>query len=165
MGLRKLYIDLDRCLSCDDENCSCSYIFHPKNSGIINLMEVATFAVICRKCEEGTCVRSCPEDALEKREDGILTRYNMRCISCKSCSLACPFGTIIPEIIPYKVSQCDFCLGRVAQNEIPVCVATCRSDAIKYGDFKQDLTKGEYAVGGNMIVKAYAWDRVSKRVK
>jgi len=122
MGLKKLYIDLDKCLDCAEEKCSCSYNFHPGNNGIISLREMASFAVICRKCEQGTCVLSCPKEALEKKEDGVLKRYNMRCVACKSCTLACPFGTIIPELIPYKVSGCDFCIGRLGAAEVPVCV-------------------------------------------
>ena len=66
MGLKKLYIDLDKCLDCEGEKCGCSYNFHPGNDGITNVREMASFAVICRKCEQGTCVLSCPKEALDK---------------------------------------------------------------------------------------------------
>lgn len=189
MGLKKLYIDLDKCLDCSEDKCSCSYNFHPENNGIETLREMASFAVICRKCEQGTCVLSCTKEALEKmaamqqqlgvaspkgQGDGVLKRYNMRCIGCKSCTLACPFGTIIPEFIPYKVSNCDFCIGRLnaaqagpqrgSGNEIPVCVTSCPINAIKYGEFEADESKGEYNIGEYLIAKAYAWDKVSKRI-
>ena len=164
MGLKKLYIDLDKCLDCTEEKCSCSYNFHPGNNGIISLRGMASFAVICRKCEQGTCVLSCPKEALEKKEDGVLKRYNMRCVACKSCTLACPFGTIIPEFIPYKVSGCDFCLGRLKGDELPVCVTSCPVKAIRYEEHKPDEAKGEYSIGENLIAKAFAWDKVSQRV-
>lgn len=164
MGLKRLYIDLDKCLDCEQERCRCSYIFHPENNGIISIREIASFAIICRKCEQGTCVLSCPKDALEKREDGVVKRYHMRCVGCKSCTLACPFGTIIPDVIPYRVSTCDFCIGRLKEDEVPLCVSTCPSGALRYGEYEPDEEKGEYLIGENLIARAYAWDRIAKRV-
>ena len=162
--MKKLYIDLDKCLECAEEKCACSYNFHPGNNGVISLREMASFAIICRKCEQGTCVLSCPKEALEKEKTGVLKRYNMRCVGCKSCTLACPFGTIIPEFIPYKVSSCDFCVGRLEGSEIPVCVTSCPVKAISYKECEADEAKGEYSIGDNLIAKAYAWDKVSKRI-
>ena len=44
---------------------------------------------------------ACPFDALERTGDGVIKRHNMRCVSCKSCALACPFGTIYKELLPF----------------------------------------------------------------
>lgn len=153
MGL-KLLIDLDICETCENCTAECSYYYHPYNNGVISLRELATFSIICRKCEEGSCVLSCPKDALERLESGIIKRYNMRCISCKSCSYACPFGTIYPEVIPYLVSKCDYCIDR--QEEIPLCVRTCpKGGAIKaVEDIEEDPGKGIYKVTEYLYVHA-----------
>ena len=118
--MKKVFIDLDLLDRLEEEKdlgIECSYPYHPQNEGVTTLRELASYAVICRKCEEASCVLSCPKEALEKDDEGVLRRYNMRCISCKSCAVACPFGTIYPLAIPYTVSRCDFCIDRLKPGE------------------------------------------------
>lgn len=160
MGLserkKKLIINLDLFRK-ERVSYSCSYPFHAKNNGLDYLYELATYSSICRHCEEGACVKACPVDALFRMENGILVRYNLRCISCKSCSIACPFGTIIPDILPYRVSICDYCIDRVSDEDIPLCVKTCSiKGAIDFR--KPDKKEGEaFSVGDNLIVFATYW--------
>lgn len=156
---KRLYIDLDKCRKCDTCNAECSYFYHPYNNGVISLREIAEFSSSCRKCEKAPCVNACPHDALEKLEDGIVKRYNMRCVSCNSCSYACPFGTILPEIIPYAASRCDYCIDRLKADEEPVCVVSCTEDAIKFGDFEPDLKDYRFSVGENLIVRSIPWKK------
>ncbi len=160
MGLKRLFIDLEK-LTDHMKNCTdrCSYFYHPHNSGITNVWELATYALVCRKCEDENCVRACPTDALEKQEDKVLKRYNMRCTSCKSCAHACHSGTIYAEFVPYYVSSCDFCLNRLNWNDKPECVQNCRCGAIQYGEFKEDEAKNVYAVGENLLVRSTQWER------
>ena len=159
---KRLYIDLDRCNRCPKCVIECSYFYHPGNNGITSLREIAAYAVICRQCEEGTCVLACPKEALEKQKDKILKRYNLRCIKCNSCSFSCPFGTILPEFIPYAFSHCDFCLDR-RQKDIPLCVKTCPYGALKYGKFEPNEENDEFLVGDNLIIRAKKWLREPKK--
>ena len=156
---KRLLIDLEKCRNCEKCDIDCSYFYHPYNSGVIYLREVAEFAASCRKCDEAPCVNSCPQEALEKQEDGIIKRYNLRCVSCNSCSYACPFGTILPELIPYAVSRCDFCVGRVTGDELPVCVGDCGEGAIEYGNFEPDEKAHRFLVGEHLIVHAIPWKK------
>ena len=166
MGLKKLFIDLEK-LNEHMENCKdrCSYFYHPNNSGITSVWEMVTYALVCRKCEDENCVRACPTEALEKQKDKVLKRYNMRCISCKSCAHACHSGAIYPEFIPYLVSNCDYCIERLGAKEEPECVKGCNCGAIGYGDFKEDKERDFYAIGDNLIVHSVQWERngVSKK--
>jgi Fe-S-cluster-containing dehydrogenase component len=160
--LKTLLIDLDICDGCEaKEQCTarCSYPLHPDNDGVTSLRELAAYAVICRKCESGNCINACPKEALEKNAKGVLVRHNMRCISCKSCSLACPFGTIYPEVIPYGLSRCDYCLGRIATEEDPLCVRTCPLGAIKYLEIGPDEAKQLHQASDHLIVKCDVWTR------
>jgi Fe-S-cluster-containing dehydrogenase component len=160
--LKKVFIDLDLLDRLEEEKdlgIECSYPYHPKNEGVTTLRELASYAVICRKCEEASCVLSCPKEALEKDDEGILRRYNMRCVSCKSCAVACPFGTIYPLAIPYTVSRCDFCTDRLSPGEDPLCVRTSPDNVIEYIDVSPDETKGIYQVGDHLVVKCKAWKR------
>lgn len=160
--MKKLLIDLDICDGCDNrEECParCSYPYHPDNDGVTSLRELAAYAVICRRCESGNCINACPKEALEKDSKGVLVRHNMRCISCKSCSLACPFGTIYPDVIPYGLSRCDYCLGRLAPGEDPLCVRTCPLGAIKYLEVVPDEAKQLREASDHLIVKCDVWKR------
>jgi len=156
---KKLFIDLELLRKSDNSEVKCSYYYHPFNSGVVYLREWAEFATTCRQCENAPCVTSCPADALEKQEDGILKRYNMRCVSCKTCSYACPFGTIVPELIPYTVSSCDFCIGRLQGDEAPECVGGVTEGAIQYGDFKPDPKANRFAVGEHLVVHSIPWKK------
>jgi len=155
--MKRLFIDLEKCNSCKKPECKCSYLYHPFNDGVVSLREYATFATICRACDEAPCVKACPKDALEKQKDGILKRYNARCISCKSCQLACPFGTIVPEIVPYLSSRCDFCVDRADSSDPPVCVKTCPENAIRYEEVEASVEKNIVLLGENMAAHVVPW--------
>ena len=157
--VKRLFIDLEICRKCNNCDVACSYFYHPFNDGIRSMREIGEFTVTCRKCDDAPCVSSCPKDALEKGEDGIVKRYNMRCVSCKTCAYACPFGTILPELLPYAMSRCDFCLGRLGPDEIPVCVGGCEDKAIQYGDFEEDIKSHQFRVGDHLIVHARPWKK------
>ena len=122
--MKRLFIDLEICYKCKECKADCSYFYHPENKGAVNLIEMASKMFICRKCEEAPCVNACPNEALEKKEDGTLMRHNMLCTGCQTCTLACPFGVAYPEIVPYKESHCDYCVGRT-NGKPPLCVETC----------------------------------------
>ncbi|RKY31633.1 MAG: 4Fe-4S ferredoxin [Candidatus Omnitrophota bacterium] len=157
MGMKKLFIDYEICNRCSECVAKCSYIMHPENNGITSLRELISFMLVCRKCEENPCIKVCPNDAL-KRVEGINKRATFLCISCKSCSIACPFGTIIPEVIPFFVSKCDFCIGRLKEGENPLCVETCPHGAVKFVD-EEEIKEEEdiHKIGDNLIVKAFNW--------
>lgn len=159
----RLFIDLDICATGDCKECKiqCSYFYHPDNNGIISVAELATYCLVCRRCEEPHCVNACPKEALEqqKDKDKLLIRHNLRCVSCKSCSHACPYGTIYPENVPLMIHNCDFCLDRRNQKDEPLCIKTCPYGALslKKGDIKLD--PNTFLVGDNIIVHSTHWQR------
>jgi Fe-S-cluster-containing hydrogenase component 2 len=155
-------IDLDICTLSECERCvvKCSYPHHlGTNNGMISAVELATYVLVCRRCEEPHCVRSCPRDALERvaDRDGMLERHTARCVSCRSCSHACPYGTIYPEMVPRFTDNCDFCLDR--RQAEPVCISSCPYGAL--GLVPGDAAAGEdtFLVGGNLVVHSRHWNR------
>ncbi|MDD5005844.1 MAG: 4Fe-4S dicluster domain-containing protein [Candidatus Omnitrophica bacterium] len=157
---KKLFVDLDICsTACQKCVVDCSYFYHPENNGMYSLRELITYVLICRKCEEPHCVNSCPQNALEKQQDKILRRYYMRCIGCKSCVHACPYGTIYPELVPYITSKCDLCLDRRKQKDQPICVPTCPYGALSLNDTEPNEEKHIYSVTDNIVAHSTHWIR------
>lgn len=158
--MKRLLIDLEHLSSCEKCGTQCSYVYHPKNNGITYLRECAHFAVVCRRCDDAPCVNACPWQALEKQDDRVLKRYSMRCTSCKSCSHACPFGTIYPETIPFITYRCDYCLARLGKDEKPLCVASSSDGGIQYGEFEENKDENIYQISEHLLVKSvYQWQR------
>ncbi len=156
---KKLVIDLDVCRDSDNYELECSYSPHNANQGIIRLRELATYELVCRRCEERSCVLACPVEALEANEDGILSRYNLRCVGCKSCLHACPFGTLLNDVIAFTVSGCDMC-PQLQADEAPVCVSSCSNAAVSFEEIPDPLGKDMYLIGDRFAVRSKHWKRV-----
>jgi molybdopterin-containing oxidoreductase family iron-sulfur binding subunit len=111
------------------------------------------FLVFCNHCDNPPCVRVCPTRATWKREDGIVMMDWHRCIGCRYCMAACPYGSRsfnwldprphIPRIDPdYPtrtkgvVEKCTFCEERLARGQAPACVEACEEKALVFGDLE-----------------------------
>jgi formate dehydrogenase iron-sulfur subunit len=95
----------------------------------------------CMHCIEPACVSVCPVGALEKLDSGPVIYHSERCIGCRYCMAACPFG--IPKTQWEKtwplIQKCDFCADRQANGEQPACSEACPTGALIYGTRKNML--------------------------
>lgn len=167
--MKKLLIDLVRLLTQKEglNNIQCEYLYHVQNKGELSLLEVAEFSVYCRQCKDSHCVKACPKEALERQETNLIKRYNLRCVGCRSCVLACPFGTIFPEVINYVTSKCDYCLNQLREkdNYLPLCVKTAPSGTFQIVEKSAENLEGnEFLVGDYLVVKTPNWRFKEKRV-
>lgn len=153
-----LFIDLEVCRRCPECVVDCDYFYHPDNNGITKMREIGTWYEICRQCEDAPCVESCPQEALEKTEDGRVERGSMLCIRCRTCTIACPFGTMDRDVLAFVHSGCDLCEPRLETDEKPVCVGTCPYDAVDYGDYEEDPEADIYRVKPGFFVHAVEWE-------
>ena len=86
--------------------------------------------MLCGQCENPPCVPACPVDkATYQREDGIVMVNDRRCIGCRACIGACPYGARSLNEHSKKVVKCIFCVQQLTNDSIPYCVNTCPSDA------------------------------------
>ena len=90
--------------------------------------------LICNHCRKPACVRVCPVGALYKREDGMVLRDYTRCIGCRYCMNACPYGTNYINPVTRTADKCTFCVHRVDLGIVPACVNACPTRARIWGD-------------------------------
>ncbi len=109
--------------------------------------------VLCNHCANPPCVKVCPTKATFKRADGIVIMDYHRCIGCRFCMAACPYGArsmnyrdprpFISKINPDfptrtkgVVEKCNFCEERLVQGILPACVTACKEKALVFGDME-----------------------------
>ncbi len=121
-----------------------------KNEYLPEGIQEKPFLLFCNHCDNPPCVRVCPTQATFKRKDGIVAQDYHRCIGCRFCMSACPFGSrsfnwrdprpFIKEINPEfptrtkgVVEKCNFCVERLAQGKMPACTGVSNGGLI-FGD-------------------------------
>jgi formate dehydrogenase iron-sulfur subunit len=89
----------------------------------------------CMHCLHPACASACPVGALQKTAEGPVTYDHKRCIGCRYCMVACPFG--VPrfdwDLLLPVVSKCTFCADRLAVGDGPACVEACPTGALIWG--------------------------------
>jgi len=143
------YFDSERCIKCKACEIACKQ-WHGIKAGTVKLrrvMEVTSgafpdvkrhfFSISCRQCAKAPCITACPNGAISKRaEDGIVVVDRQKCIGCRTCLDACPFG--VPQYGEDGTMQkCDMCLDRLEQGQKPICAETCPTGALHWGTVEE----------------------------
>jgi formate dehydrogenase iron-sulfur subunit len=95
---------------------------------------------LCMNCLDSACASVCPVGALKKTAEGPVTYDENRCMGCRYCMVACPFG--VPKYEWYKllprVKKCTMCSDRVQAGLQTACAEACPTGATKFGE-RDDL--------------------------
>ncbi len=106
--------------------------------------EFAFYKEMCMHCNEPACASVCPVGAFVKTAEGPVIYNAGRCIGCRFCMIACPFG--IPKYEWSKafplVKKCTGCYSRVKEGMQPACATTCPT-AISYGSRSEMIAEAE----------------------
>ena len=95
--------------------------------------------VSCQHCADPECVKVCPTGASRKLEDGTVQIDKSKCIGCQFCAMSCPYGVRYLNETERVVEKCTLCEQKIAQGELPQCVAQCGGMARWFGDIDGDL--------------------------
>ncbi len=91
----------------------------------------------CMHCVEPACASVCPVGALYKTELGPVAYDESRCIGCRYCMLACPFGvpTYDWSSNQPRVKKCIMCYEQaVSRGMAPACTSACPAGATIFGE-------------------------------
>ncbi len=94
-------------------------------------------SVSCNHCVEPICVEVCPTTAMNQDESGIVTVDQTKCMGCKYCQWACPYGAPQYQVESGRMSKCDFCRDALRAGGVPACVAACPTRALRFGDLDE----------------------------
>jgi Fe-S-cluster-containing dehydrogenase component len=170
-----MVIDLQKCVGCDSCTVACkaenrtppgvSYnVVLEEEHGEYPNVSRTNLPRPCMQCENPPCVQVCPVSATYKMENGVVNIDYERCIGCRYCMIACPYGaryfdfgeSYDDEVVEAdeitspefgidrdeegrakpvgNVRKCSFCYHRLERGEEPACVETCIGDARNAGD-------------------------------
>jgi formate dehydrogenase iron-sulfur subunit len=90
----------------------------------------------CMHCQEPACAAACIVGALRKTPEGPVVYDDYKCIGCRYCTLACPFGVPTFEwdtAVPY-IRKCTMCTDRLAEGMEMACAKACPTKAITFGE-------------------------------
>lgn len=117
-------------------------------SGSYPTPNLAFVTMSCNHCEFPACMKSCPKGAISKRaSDGVVLIDQAKCIGCKYCVWACPYGAPQYNEATKKVEKCTLCAHRLAEGLQPACVTTCSGRALSLEEFDMSRS-GENAPAG-----------------
>ena len=91
---------------------------------------------LCNHCDHPPCVQVCPVGATFTTEDGVVLVDKDRCIGCRYCIQACPYGARYLHPVTKVADKCTFCYHRVVRGMLPACVEVCPRQARIFGDLK-----------------------------
>jgi Fe-S-cluster-containing dehydrogenase component len=129
--------------------------------------------VLCNHCEKPPCVSVCPTRATFRRPDGVVMMDYHRCIGCRYCMAACPYGArsfnwrdprpairAVDPNYPTRtrgvVEKCNFCDERLAKGLKPACVNACGDKRLLFGDIRDPASEGRRALAGRLVLRRKA---------
>ena len=131
---KMLMIHPDKCTGCRNCELACSMEhegnFRPLAARVhVYTWEREGFSVpmMCQQCSEASCANVCMPHALHRNaETGVVELDQSRCIGCKMCVQACPFGSAAWDARTSKILKCDTCGGD------PACARFCPTHALEW---------------------------------
>jgi formate dehydrogenase iron-sulfur subunit len=141
-----LLFDATQCIGCGACSAACKEEnalpppIEPQTTAytwtVVQEREGVNVRSLCWHCLEPTCVSVCPVGALSRTAEGPVVYDAERCIGCRYCIMACPFG--VPKYqwdraVPV-VGKCVLCADRVRAGRPTACAEVCPTGATLFGE-------------------------------
>ncbi len=151
---KNLKIEWIQVLECERENIE--IVESERDYDIAPKKDRVYVPIACMHCSNPPCVMACPVKATWREADNIVVVDYERCIGCRYCAVACPYGArhfnwTKPEVPltmlnpnmhylgnvvreAHVIEKCTWCIQRVRDGGAPACVEHCPVGARIFGD-------------------------------
>lgn len=135
METKSILLDPTKCTGCRDCETACSVKRTGQDNQLLSCIRIVNddqvkgffLPILCQHCSEPPCRDVCPQEAIYR--DPKLNRVaidHQRCVGCKMCFSACPFGAMNFDSIRATAFKCDLCGGD------PACTRVCEAGALRF---------------------------------
>ncbi|MDQ6661142.1 MAG: 4Fe-4S binding protein [Chloroflexota bacterium] len=152
MAVKTLFVDPSRCIGCRACEAACRECDSHKGESMVMVdfvnrgISVATQPTVCMHCEDplAPCAQVCPVMAILITPEGVVQQADTsRCIGCRNCVYACPFGVPKFDVQARLMKKCNLCYDRTIQDLKPWCAQACPTQALWYGDYEEFINQRE----------------------
>ncbi len=131
---KMVMVSPDRCVGCKSCVAACGFAHEGSQRPEASRIHIYSFQyegvnvpMMCQHCSDAACVAVCPTGAMHRNPETALVEWDdERCIRCRMCTMACPFGNTVYDALTDSILKCDVCQGD------PACVKVCPSDALEF---------------------------------
>ena len=106
-----------------------------KVRGTVPKVKISYMHHMCQHCDDAPCMKACRQNAIYKRDDGIVIIDPTKCTGQRNCIDACPYKVIYFNNDLNIAQKCTWCAHLLDKGwKEPRCVDACPTEALKFGE-------------------------------
>ena len=145
-----IYCDIEKCATCGTCVIACA-VEHSKAKELVSALAEGAHArlalkdadgtpvlVQCRQCDDAPCIAACKKEAISRAGDNDPVIIDEeKCVGCRLCELACPYGAVTVDKKLKLAFKCDMCVERRKGGKQAACIDACPTRALVLVDAKE----------------------------